>query len=56
MLSEHLEDILESFSLLLWVLGGRDWARPPPAELKAVQGTAKRLSANAQGSLSIQLQ
>ncbi|MDQ5826790.1 MAG: hypothetical protein M3441_21630, partial [Chloroflexota bacterium] len=56
MLSEHLKDLLQSFSLLLWVLGGRDWARPPPAELKAVQGTANRLSAYYEGSLSIQLQ
>src|SRR5215211_5049505 len=54
---EHLKDLLESFSLLLWVLlGGRDRTRPPPAELKVVQGTANRLPACHEGSLSEQLQ
>jgi hypothetical protein len=43
---------------LLWVLRrGWDRTRPPPAELKAVQGAANRLSANHEGtSLSKKLQ
>ena len=56
MLSHHLKDLLESFSLLLWVLGGWDRTRPPPSKVQAVQGAPNRLSAYYEGSLSKKLQ
>jgi hypothetical protein len=55
-LSQHLKDLVQSFLLLLWVLGGWDRTRPPPSKVQTVQGATNRLSAYYEGSLSKKLQ